>query len=217
MDVLDQAMASFLKWQDQYNEAYGLFKEQDIRPLAEFCDPGVDGRIPLSPELQHFYTRYEIRSGADHKTSLGMKSAAVEIGDAAVLFFPKPEHLFRQQLGYRWLGTGEPYQASPSWPPEHVVIANYNDDPLIVDTASPASPVYGRIDGSEAFLLADSLADFFSALALLIEAAFAMEGNVTNEETFEIEAAFVEEVRPKLVQLLGKDKAENVMKYLSFY
>ncbi|WP_146116269.1 hypothetical protein [Paenibacillus sp. AR247] len=184
--------------------------------MGELCDPGMDGRIPLSPELQHFYTWYEIRSGTDI-TSLGMRSAAVEIGDAAVLFFPKPEHLFRQQLGYRWLGTGEPYQASPSWPPEHVVIANYNDDPLIVDTASPASPVYGQIDGSGAFPIADSLADFFSALALLIEAAFAMEGNVTNEETFEIEAAFVEEVRPKLLQLLGEEKAENVMKYLSFY
>ncbi|MDN4599731.1 hypothetical protein P5G61_00705 [Paenibacillus sp. F6_3S_P_1C] len=34
-----------------------------------------------------------------------------------------------------------------SWKPSHVVIANVNDDPLIVDTAAPDSPVYAAFEG----------------------------------------------------------------------
>lgn len=94
-----------------------------------------------------------------------LKNAAVEIGDTAVLFFAAPEHLYRQQLGYRWIGADELVQKSSSWPPHHVVIATYNDDPLIVDTDAAHSPVYAAYEGGAPQQVADSLADFFTALS----------------------------------------------------
>ncbi|MFD1175879.1 hypothetical protein ACFQ3W_06110 [Paenibacillus puldeungensis] len=214
MERLGAALKRFLEQQDQYNITYGLFKNHDIRLREAPFEPVVDQRIPLSAELEYFYTRCEIRDASAEGT-LKMKSAAVEIGDAAVLFFAAPEHLQRQQLGFRWIGQNEPYRESETWQSQHVVIANFNDDPLIVDTSSQDSPVYACVAGANPECVAASLADFFIALAILIEGAYAFGGEVKDGESFETKETYLELVEPPLWELLGKETTAHLIDYLS--
>ncbi|WP_433921672.1 hypothetical protein [Paenibacillus taichungensis] len=215
MEKLNAALIRFVEQQDLYNEAYGLFKNHDLRPREQHRQPEVDERIPLSPELQYLYSHYEMMDEQANGT-LKMKNAAVEIGDAALIFFVAPEHLYRQQLGHRWIGMNEPYEESDSWQKNHVVIANFNDDPIIVDTAAPDSPVYAAFAGEEPQLIADSLTDFFNALAILIEAARTHTGELKDEETYETIPEYLEHVEPILNDLLGEEHTAHLFEYLSF-
>ncbi|QOS80483.1 hypothetical protein JNUCC31_06110 [Paenibacillus sp. JNUCC31] len=215
MHQLKAALTRFVEQQDLYNEAYGLFKNHDLRPREQHRQPDVDERIPLSPELQYLYSHYEMMDEQAQGT-LKMKNAAVEIGDAALISFVAPEHLHRQQLGYRWIGMNEPYEESASWHKNHVVIANYNDDPLIVDTATPNSPVYAAFSGGEPNRIADSLSDFFTALSILIETARNYAGEVKDEETYETKSEYLERVEPVLNDLLGEEHTAHLFEYLSF-
>ncbi|WKL03269.1 hypothetical protein Q0F98_06330 [Paenibacillus amylolyticus] len=115
MQQLDAALSRLVEQQDLYNEAYGLFKNHDLRPREQHHQPEVDTPIPLSPELQYLYSHYEMIDASAEGT-LKMKNAAVEIGDAALIYFVAPEHLLRQQLGFRWIGMNEPYEESSNWP-----------------------------------------------------------------------------------------------------
>ncbi|PAF30464.1 hypothetical protein [Paenibacillus sp. 7516] len=214
MQKLDAALQQFVEQQDLYNEAYGLFKQHDLRPREQPSQPEVDKRIPLSPELVYLYTHYEMRD-AQAEGTLKMKNAAVEIGDAALLSFVAPEHLHRQQQGYRWIGMNEPYEESPSWKANHVVIANFNDDPLIVDTSPANSPVYAAFEGGEPRRIADSLSNLFTALAILIEAARAYGGEVKDEETYETKPEYLEHIEPLLIDLLGAEYTAHLVEYLS--
>ncbi|MGE6573547.1 hypothetical protein ACQKFM_01380 [Paenibacillus xylanexedens] len=215
MQQLDAALSRLVEQQDLYNEAYGLFKNHDLRPREQHHQPEVDTRIALSPELQYLYSHYEMMD-ADAEGTLKMKNAAVEIGDAALISFVAPEHLLRQQLGFRWIGMNEPYEESSTWPKNHVVIANVNDDPLIVDVEAPNSPVYAAFTGGEPNRVADSLSDFFSALAILIEAARTYAGEVKDEETYETKPEYLEHVEPLLQDLLGEEYTAHLFEYLSF-
>ncbi|MCW3791523.1 hypothetical protein OM416_08025 [Paenibacillus sp. LS1] len=215
MQQLDAALIRFVEQQDLYNEAYGLFQNHDLRPRELHHHPEVDSRISLSPELQYLYSHYEMMDASAEGT-LKMKNAAVEIGDAALISFVAPEHLHRQQRGYRWIGMNEPYEESSTWPKNHVVIANVNDDPIIVDVEAPNSPVYAAFTGGEANRVADSLSDFFSALAILIEAARSYAGEVKDEETYETKPEYLEHVEPLMNDLLGEEHTSHLFEYLSF-
>ncbi|MGE6664944.1 hypothetical protein [Paenibacillus xylanexedens] len=101
-------------------------------------------------------------------------------------------------------------------PKNHVVIASFNDDPLIVDVEAPNSPVYAAFTGGEPNRVADSLSDFFSALAILIEAARTYAGEVKDEETYETKPEYLEHVEPLLQGLLGEEYTAHLFEYLSF-
>ncbi|URJ44457.1 hypothetical protein MF628_004182 [Paenibacillus polymyxa] len=214
MKQLSEALARFVQQQNLYNDAYGLFQNHDIQPRTENLADCWDRRIPVSPELEYLYSHYEMidaKAAGTHK----LKNAAVEIGDAAVLFFAAPEHLYRQQLGYRWITSGELVQESSSWPPHHVVIANFNDDPVIVDTSAPDSPVYAAFEGGAPQQVADSLANFFTALSILIESACTFKGELKDEDTYETKTAYIEHVKPLLHPLLSENQTTHLMEYLS--
>ncbi|WP_311079201.1 hypothetical protein [Paenibacillus polymyxa] len=214
MKQLSEALTRFVHQQNLYNAAYGLFQDHDIQPRTENLDCW-DRRIPVSPELEYLYSHYEMidaKAAGTHK----LKNAAVEIGDAAVLFFAAPEHLYRQQLGYRWITSGELVRESSSWAPDHVVIATFNDDPVIVDTSEPDTPVYVAFEGGAPQQVADSLANFFTALSILIEGACTFKGELIDEDTYETKAAYIEHVKPLLHQLLGENQTMYLLNYLSF-
>lgn len=85
MKQLNEALTRFVHQQNLYNEAYGLFQDHDIQPRSESITDCWDSRIPLSPELAYMYSHYEMidaKAAGTHK----LKNAAVEVGDAAVLF-----------------------------------------------------------------------------------------------------------------------------------
>lgn len=109
----------------------------------------------------------------------------------------------------------EPYEESDSWPPNHIVIANVNDDPVIVDAEARHSPVYAAFEGGEPRPVAGSLADFFNALAILIESARSFSGEVKDEETYETKPEYLVQVQPKLRELLGDLHTKHLIEYLS--
>lgn len=85
MKQLSEAITRFVHQQNLYNAAYGLFQDHYIQPRSESITDCWDKRIPLSPELEYLYSHYEMidaKAAGTHK----LKNAAVEIGDAAVLF-----------------------------------------------------------------------------------------------------------------------------------
>uniref|UniRef100_A0AAE9PRY7 Uncharacterized protein n=1 Tax=Paenibacillus polymyxa TaxID=1406 RepID=A0AAE9PRY7_PAEPO len=85
MKQLSEALSRFVQQQNLYNEAYGLFQNHDIQPRMEKISDCWDSQIPVSPELEYLYSHYEMidaKAAGTHK----LKNAAVEIGDAAVLF-----------------------------------------------------------------------------------------------------------------------------------
>lgn len=212
--TLHTALTSFIEQQDRYNEAYGLFPDTYIRSYPQRTDYEVDERILLSPELEYLYSHYEM---LDEKAAgtLKLKSAPVLIGDGILLSFAAPEHLYRQQLGYRWIGDPASPQESADWPPHHVVIAVYNDDPIIVDTSQPGSPVYAAFEGGDPEPIAASLADFFTTLAIMIEGAFDWQGEIMDEETEEVKAGYIESIQPRLQELLGETFMHHLLVYLS--
>ncbi|MDN8588449.1 hypothetical protein Q0V21_06680 [Paenibacillus sp. 11B] len=79
MQQLEAALTRFVEQQNLYNEAYGLFKNHDLRPLTQHHQPEADERIPLSLELQYLYSHYEMVD-AKAEGTLKLKNAAVEIG-----------------------------------------------------------------------------------------------------------------------------------------
>lgn len=78
MQQLDAALNRFVEQHDLYNEAYGLFKNHDLRPREQHHQPEVDARIPLSPELQYLYSHYEMMD-AKAEGTLKMKSVRVMV------------------------------------------------------------------------------------------------------------------------------------------
>ncbi|WP_433939588.1 hypothetical protein [Paenibacillus lautus] len=211
---LEAALTRFIEQQDLYNRDFGLFTDHEIRKRFEVRLPPVDDRITLSPELAYLYSHYEMidaKAEGTHK----MKNAAVEIGESAVIYFVSPEHLVRQQMGYRWISDrGETIESS-NWPAHHVVIANVNDDPLIVDVQASGSPVYAAFEGGEPKLIANSLADCFHALSILIEGALLFQGETSDEETYETKPDFLAHVMPPLSDLLGSEQMDALLEYLS--
>lgn len=216
LSALHTALTSFVEQQDRYNEAYGLFTDTYIRAFSEPVQPHVDERLTLSPELQYLYSHYEMVDEAAAGT-LKRKSAAVLIGHGILLSFVAPEHLHRQQYGYRWIIHPETDETeeSATWPASHLVIANYNDDPIIVDTAAPLSPVHASFEGGQAEPIADSLADFFQAMTIMVEGAFSFEGEITDEDTYEVKDSYIDLIQPQLQDLLGELYTQNLLVYLS--
>ncbi|MFG1732790.1 hypothetical protein ACETK5_13840 [Paenibacillus sp. 843] len=211
---LEAALTRFIEQQDLYNRDFGLFTDHELRQRSEVQLPPVDDRITLSPELTYLYSHYEMIDAMAEGTHK-MKNAAVEIGESAVIYFVSPEHLVRQQMGYRWIYVGGETAESSLWPAHHVVIANVNDDPLIVDVQASGSPVYAAFEGGEPKLIATSLADCFDALSILIEGARLFQGEISDEETFETKPEYISHVMPSLTDLLGSEQMDALLEYLS--
>lgn len=214
MQKLEAALTRFIEQQDLYNRDFGLFSDHEIRKRSKVQLPPVDDRITLSPELAYLYSHYEMMDAKAEGTHK-MKNAAVEIGESAVIYFVSPEHLVRQQMGYRWISDRGETVESSNWPSHHVVVANVNDDPLIVDVQASGSPVYAAFEGGEPKLIANSLADCFHALSILIEGALLFQGETSDEETYETKPDFLAHVRPSLSDLLGSEQMDALLEYLS--
>ncbi|MNW65651.1 hypothetical protein D3C74_440490 [compost metagenome] len=95
------------------------------------------------------------------------------------------------------------------------MIATFNDDPVIVDTSALGSPVYAAFEGGVPQQIADSLANFFTALSILIEGACTFKGELKYEETYETKAEYIEHVKPLLHPLLSENQTTYLMEYLS--
>ncbi len=212
--TLEQAASAFVQQHREYNTAYGLFKGNGIVPYNQQTSFEVDERIPLSPELEYWYNHYEMVDPQAVGT-LRLQHAAVLIGDGILLSFAAPAHLHRLQLGHRWIGDAEMPSESEDWKPEHVVIASYNDDPIIADTSAKGTPIYVSFEGGDAVLAAPSLAAFFVALTILIEAATALSGEIQDEDTYEVKAEYMDHIVPKLNALLGEQATHHLLVYLS--
>ncbi|MFK4344388.1 MULTISPECIES: hypothetical protein [unclassified Paenibacillus] len=59
------------------------------------------------------------------------------------------------------------------------------------------------------------MADFFTALSILIEAARTFKGELKDEDTYETKNEFIEHVEPLLHHLLGENQTAYLFEYLS--
>lgn len=97
---------------------------------------------------------------------------------------------------------GEP-RTDTSWPATWVVIALAGEAAVAVDTSSPACPV--RASVAETYLpLADSLADWLSALAVVMRLEQAYGPRVRDAD-LNLTAEFLDDVRTALLPVLGED------------
>jgi hypothetical protein len=90
-----------------------------------------------------------------------------------------------------------------------------HDDPLIVDVQASGSPVYAAFEGGESKLVANSLADCFHALSVLIEGALLFQGETSDDEIYETKPDFLAHMMPSLTDLLGSEQRDALLEYLS--
>ncbi|WP_334072025.1 hypothetical protein [Paenibacillus sp. A14] len=214
MQTLETSLSNFAEAFNKYNYTYGASQEGKLLHRSEAQSVNVDSRIPLSSELKFFYETYEM-VGTVYKRGHQLDVLNIEIGGAPVYLYPL-DLLAARQNGFRWIGRQEPFKENPKWNPSWVVIADKNDDPIIVDTAKKGSPVYASYEGGDEFPLCDSLATFFDALAIILETVNKFDGDVIDEETLEVKSDYVETLEPLLEEVIGPEYTKNMFEYLSY-
>ncbi|WP_434136419.1 hypothetical protein [Pseudomonas luteola] len=158
--------------------------------------------LPLSPELIFLYENFE---------PIGVK---IETGIIPIIIFSASD-LKGKQIGYKWQNEAGNLKYIRSWPAEFLVIAENvgGGNPIIAATESNGTSVYASIDASPAIRIANNLADFIDALAILIDIVYG------EFEIFEVGdddglyEDFIEKLQQRIEPLLGKENYRNFFDY----
>ena len=97
-----------------------------------------------------------------------------------------------------------------------LVVADKDDDPIVVVTNQENSPVFASYETSPLFPIADSFSAFLDALAVTLEIIHEkFKGEIMDEETFDIYDDFIEMLKSSLSSILKKEEyADNFIDYL---
>lgn len=138
-------------------------KQAGIEPAVAPASPAdlaaVAEWIPLSPELTAWYSQ-----------AAPMEEIAFEWGALQLTLHSLPG-LVEWQEGWRWQ-AGRRDRLDPEWQPEWVVIANWDGDPAIADTAKPETPVFQAphgMGGWDLCPIAPNLGAFLAAVGIWAE------------------------------------------------
>jgi hypothetical protein len=117
--------------------------------------------LPASTELDTFYRSYD------------PQGTKIETGFTPLRFLELAK-LMEGQVGYRWHADDRNRARIESWPNEYLVIADDfgGGKPIIADTGSSGTRILAKYDTAKPFLIADSLAQFFEALAGLVTVVY---------------------------------------------
>ncbi|MCI1694285.1 hypothetical protein [Aneurinibacillus aneurinilyticus] len=214
MEELKEFVVNFINNYSKYKVALDLFqKEAEIVYLLNKSIEEISSHIPLSPELEFFYSNFKI-SGPIRKDGYELKNVNIDIGNATI-YLSEPANLYNRQLGFRWIG-GPPYKEDPRWNQSWVVIADKDDDPIIVDTSQRNSPVLASYETSEVFYISDSLHRFFEAISVVLEVIYKnFSGEIMDPETFDIKNDFIAVLEEELIKVLNNEEhVSNFMNYL---
>jgi len=115
--------------------------------------------------------------------------------------------LQKGQIGYRWTSTSPGLLLSAAWPTAHVVIMDEagGGNPIIAVTDAPGTPVLARIDAGTAFPIAGSMADFFLAMAALIDIVYGEFDVFDVGDDDGLSEAFLARLTEQVEPILGKE------------
>lgn len=190
-----------------------LFKLKKVH--GDFLLPGVFDRnsdlddcwpsdLPRSSETDLFFTNHEPRG------------VRFETGFTPMNFFEVAK-LKKAQLGYRWTQGPENTKSVATWPGQFLVLMDGSGGgkPIIADTSTTGTPVYAAYDVVVPFKIADTLADYFLALAELIAVVYG-EYDVFDiaDEDDNILPEFSKTLEVNLIAILGK---ENFVRFFDYF
>ncbi|BCL71983.1 hypothetical protein VNTUMSATTG_39200 [Vibrio nigripulchritudo] len=127
----------------------------------------------------------------------------LEVG-SSVLYFIAFSNLAEAQMGYRTLENGQPCNG---WDQGCVVIALFDDEPVMVNTTSAQAAVWAAYESGNPKLIADNLEDFFQSIHTVIDIQYKKYNfEVLNEDTLEYKEEYLADLNQKLRELLPEDQ-----------
>lgn len=198
MASLEQALSQWVDTHRTFN-LDGHFARVDAQILKQ---KWLDD-IPSSPELEYYFSQYE---------PVGV---IVETGFAPIQFWQIHE-LQEALVGYRWVGMTDALTESDTWRSDFVIIADDmgKGNPIIAVTSEPGTPVYAGYDAGEPFMIANTLADFFVAIRLLIEIVYGQFEifEITDDDSVVL-PEFEKQLKHAIEPLLGAELYERFYDY----
>ncbi|MCS1384071.1 hypothetical protein NXZ75_17835 [Lysinibacillus sphaericus] len=213
MKQLEKSIFKFIEALNEYpKEDSPVEKNGGVRYRSKLAKLDVDEKIYLSPELILFYQQCEIICNI-RPDGYQLDCTDIDLGNS-LLFLYAADKLVRRQEGFRWIGTEK--REDPNWNPNWLVVADKDDDPIVVVTNQENSPVFASYETSALFPIADSFSVFLDALSVTLEIIHEkFKGEIMDEETFEIYDDFVEKLKSSLISILKKEEyADNLIDYL---
>ncbi|MEK4425005.1 hypothetical protein [Solibacillus sp. FSL K6-1523] len=199
MEKLKDSIVNFIQVMNTYPRAESqIIKSGGVRYRSELIKQQTDEKIHLSPELQFFYGHCEIVCDV-RNDGFNLKSTGIDMGNGLLELW-SPEHLVDRQVGYRWIGIN--LKENPDWHPFWLVIADINDDPIVVVTDQEHSPVMAFYEAGDLFPIAHSFADFLDYLSIMftfIHETYA--GEIIDDESCECVEGFIEALKERLSEI----------------
>lgn len=213
MKQIEDSVFKFIQTMNKYpQEESPVVKNGGVRKKSELATLQVDEKIYLSPELKFFYEHCEIICDVRHDGQK-LKSTSIDLGNAP-LYLWSPENLIYRQEGFRWIGTD--LKEDPKWNPFWLVIADINDDPVVVVTDREGSPVMASYESGALFPIANSFSDFLDYLSITLELIQEKyNGEIIDDESCELLEGFIEELKVMLSKINHNNELiENYIDYL---
>lgn len=213
MKQIDNSILKFIQTMNKYpQEESPVVKKGGVRYSSELVKLQVDEKIYLSPELKFFYERCEIICDIRHDGHK-LKSTSIDLGNSPLSLW-SPENLVYRQDGFRWIGTD--LKDNPEWNPFWLVIADINDDPVVVVTDKEGSPVMASYETGALFPIANSFSDFLDYLSITLELVQGKyNGEIIDDESFELLEGFLEDLKEMISKINKNDElVENFIDYL---
>jgi len=123
----------------------------------------MNKEIPLSLELEFFYKYFEVICDIN-SDGHELPSASIELGVSPMNLWSF-ENLNIRQEGFRWTIVDNCRVKNPSWDESWLVIADKDDDPIVVVTNKNNSPVIASYEAGDFSPIAGSFADFLDYIA----------------------------------------------------
>lgn len=213
MKQLEYSILNFIETMNKYPQIESpVVKKGGVRYRSELVKLQVDEKIYLSPELKYFYEHCEIICDVRHNGH-ELKSMGIYLGNATLCLWPSKNLVLRQD-GFRWIGMDR--KEDPNWNPFWLVIADINDDPIVVVTDKEDSPVMASYEGGALFPIANSFPDFLNYLSTTIELIQEKyNGEIIDDESCELLEGFIENLKEILTKINNSDELiENFIDYL---
>ncbi|MGE7943581.1 hypothetical protein ACQKNB_15995 [Lysinibacillus xylanilyticus] len=216
MKQLENSVLKFIQAMNQYpKEESPLEKNEkngEVLYRSELVKLQVDEKIYLSPELNFFYEHCEIIRYI-RPDGYQLDCPFIDLGNNLLSLY-SPDKLGRRQEGFRWIGAEK--KENPNWDSNWLVVADKDDDPIVVVTNQENSPVMASYETSALFPIADSFSAFLDSLSVTLEIIHEkFKGEIMDEETFEVYDDFIVTLKSSLSKTLKKEEyAENFIDYL---
>lgn len=214
MKRLEKSMLNFIETMNKHPQIESpVVKKGGVHYNSESVKLVVDERIHLSPELQYFYQHCEIICDVRHDGH-ELKNMGIDLGNALLHLWPSKNLVLRQD-GFRWIGIDR--KENPNWNPFWLVIADINDDPIVVVTDKEDSPVMASYEGGALFPIANSFSDFLDYLSITVELIQEeYNGEIIDDETYELLERFIDNLKEELTRInaIDDELIEHFIDYL---